>query len=168
MADQMSGPITRCQWCSAELPAPDPECCPSCGAKLASAAGTEPQLPGVTTVDPEAILKAGSEAARPGSRILSFLTGDVSSSRTDGPVDSAPFAPPSDEVRREMFRLQIEAERGDIGAETVALKADAPAQDGIHVSEPGASEPAAPAGDADPAGEAGLTDAGDTGPATRA
>jgi hypothetical protein len=168
MADQMSGPITRCPWCSAELQTPDPERCPSCGATLASVSGTEPVLPGVTALDPEAIGRARFGATGSRSRILSFLTGDVSSSAgTDEPTGSAPFAPPSDEVRREMLRLQIEAERADLVAETVALKADVLAQRGIHVSELGKvsaasdgepapdSESAASDGEPAPGGEPG-------------
>jgi len=155
MADPMSGPITRCPWCSAELPAPNVEQCLSCGATLNSATGTEPQLPGVTTLDPEAILRARSEVTRPRSRILSFITGEVSVDAGDE-TDAASIAPPSNEVRREMLRLQLEAELADLEAETVALKADALAQRGIHVSEladepePTGDEPAAPA--ARPAG----------------
>lgn len=140
MADQMSGPITRCPWCSAELPAPDADRCPSCGATLNSATGTEPQLPGVTTLDAEAILKARSEVSRPRSRILSFITGEVPVEADDS-AEAASIAPPSDEVRREMLRLQLEAERADLEAETVALKADALAQRGIHVSQLGGDAP---------------------------
>ncbi len=143
MADQMSGPITRCQWCSAELPAPDVERCPSCGATLTSATGTEPQLPGVTALDPQAIIRARSEVARPRSRILSFLTGDMTP-EPGGSDDPASWAPPSSEVRREMLRLQIEAERADLEAETVALKADVLAQRGIPLSALGGDEPEAP------------------------
>lgn len=174
MADQMSGPVTRCPWCSAELPAaelpalsaPDPERCPSCGATLASATGTEPMLPGVTTLDPEAILRARSQAARPRNRILSFLTGDGFTG-TDPAQDPASFAPPSDDVRREMLRLQVEAERADLEAESVAFKADVLARRGSHVSQLGAAEPAAPEGDAGAADavDAGPADAADTGPA---
>jgi hypothetical protein len=134
MADPMSGPITRCPWCSAELPAPDVEHCPSCGAALSSATGTEPQLPGVTTLDAEAILRARSEVARPRSRILSFITGEVLP-ETGDPTSSDSLAPPSDDVRREMLRLQFEAERADLEAETVALKADVLAQQGIHIAD---------------------------------
>ena len=148
MADPMTGPTTRCPWCSAELPAPDVEHCPSCGAALTPAAGTEPQLPGVTTLDPEAILRARSEVARPRSRILSFITGEVTVESANA-TDPASFAPPSDDVRREMLRLQLEAERADLEAETVALKADVLAQRGIHVSDLGGS----PA-EADPASAA--------------
>jgi hypothetical protein len=146
MADPMSGPITRCQWCSAELPTPDVERCPSCGATLTSAAGTEPQLPGVTSLDPQAIIRARSEVTRPRSRILSFLTGEMPPD-SGGPLDPASIAPPSDEVRREILRLQIEAERADLEAEAVALKSDALAHLGIPLSEL-TSEGDAPAPDA--------------------
>lgn len=156
MADPMNGPTTRCPWCSAVLPAPDVEHCPSCGAALTTATGTEPQLPGVTTLDPTAILRARSEVARPRSRILSFITGEVSSEPADA-ADPASFAPPSDDVRREMLRLQLEAERADLEAETVALKSDVLAQRGIRLSDlggPTADEapeaPADPAAPADP------------------
>ncbi len=161
MADQMSGPITHCQWCSAELPAPDVEHCPSCGAALTSATGTEPQLPGVTALDPEAILRARSGVARPRNRILSFLAGDMPPDQGT-PVDPASFAPPSDEVRREMLRLQIDAERADLEAETVALKADALARGGISLAELDAAAPdlpaAEPAEPADPPAPADPTD----------
>ncbi len=134
MADAMSGPITRCPWCSAALPAPDVERCPACGATLTSATGTEPQLPGVTTLDAEAIIRGRSEVPRPRNRILSFITGEVAVEAGD-PAEAASFAPPSDDVRREMLRLKIEAERADLEAETVALKSDVLAQQGIHVSQ---------------------------------
>jgi len=179
MADPMSGPITRCPWCSAELPAPNVEHCPSCGAALTSATGTEPQLPGVTSLDPQAIIRARSEVARPRSRILSFLTGEVPSdngaaTNAGQPVDPASFAPPSDEVRREMLRLQIEAERADLEAEAVALKADALAQLGVPLAaiddEPDAAaagetavDPAEATADADDARDAG--EGGDVQPA---
>jgi hypothetical protein len=110
----------------------------------------------VTTLDPEAILRARSEVSRPRSRILSFISGEVAV-ETGSTADAGSIAPPSDEVRREMLRLQIEAERADLEAETVALKSDALAQQGIHLSQLGPAEAAEdPAGDpakdaADPA-----------------
>jgi hypothetical protein len=156
MADVMSGSITRCPWCSAELPVPDVEHCPSCGAALTTATGAEPDIRGVTTLDPEAILRARSEVSRPRSRILSFITGEAPVEVDE--EDAASFAPPSDEVRREMLRLQIEAERADLEAESIALKSDVIAEQGINLADlaaedagsgdapaPGDGEPAAPA-----------------------
>jgi hypothetical protein len=145
MADPMTGPITRCPWCSAELPAPDANRCPSCQAQLTSATGTEPQLPGVTTLDAEAILKARAELARPRSRLLSFITGEAPT-ETAGPASPDSLAPPSGDVRREMLRLQIEAEVADLEAETVALKADVLAEQGISLAELAAADAEAGAG----------------------
>jgi hypothetical protein len=156
MADALSGSITRCPWCSAELPVPDVEHCPSCGAALITATGTEPDIRGVTTLDPEAILRARSEVSRPRSRILSFITGEAPVEVDE--EDASSFAPPSDEVRREMLRLQIEAERADLEAESIALKSDVIAEQGINLADlaiedagsddapaPGDGKPAAPA-----------------------
>ena len=56
MADPMTGPAPRCQWCSAELPAPDLPVCPSCGATLTSSTTTD-DIKGVTTLDTEAWLR---------------------------------------------------------------------------------------------------------------
>ena len=156
MADAMSGSITRCPWCSAELPVPDVEHCPSCGAALTTATGTEPDIRGVTTLDPEAILRARSEVSRPRSRILSFITGETPVEVDE--EDAASFAPPSDAVRREMLRLQLEAERADLEAETIALKSDVIAEHGINLADlaaeeaRGAGEPAA--GDGEPTASA--------------
>ena len=133
MADPMSGSIAHCPWCSAELPVPDVAQCPSCGAALITATGTEPDIRGVTTLDPEAILRARSETTRPRSRILSFITGETPVETDE--AEAASVAPPSAEVRREMLRLQLEAELADLEAETIALKADVIAERGIRVAD---------------------------------
>lgn len=150
MADAMSGSITRCPWCSAELPVPDVEHCPSCGAALTTATGTEPDIRGVTSLDPEAILRARSEVSRPRSRILSFITGDVPVEVDED--DASSIAPPTSEVRREMLRLQLEAERADLEAETIALKADVIAEQGINLAELASADTAE--GDVPAGGEA--------------
>jgi hypothetical protein len=139
MAESMSGPVSQCPWCSAPLPDPAPERCPSCDAHV-TATGAEGEIKGVTTLDTEAILRARSEVARPRSRILSFITGEVVAETGDGPASPESLAPPPDDVRREMLRLQLEAERADLAAETVALKSDELAKRGIHLSEIGGDE----------------------------
>jgi hypothetical protein len=138
MAEAMSGPVTNCPWCSAPLPEGQTEHCPSCGAALA-ASGAEGDIKGVTTLDPEAILRARADVARPRSRILSFITGEVVP-ETGGPASAESLAPPPDEVRREMLRMQLEAERAEIAAETVALKSDELEKIGIPLSQLGADE----------------------------
>jgi hypothetical protein len=100
-----SGP--RCPWCSAPLASLELETCPSCGAQLN--APTEADVPGVTTIDVAALAwKAGTPPRR--NRLLSWISGD-----DDSPVDTSgasPSAvePPSMAVRREMLRLELEAE----------------------------------------------------------
>jgi hypothetical protein len=138
MAEPMTGPITVCPWCSAPLPDPAAEHCPSCGAALTASADAPADIKGVTTLDTEAILRARSELSRPqrSNRLLSFITGEMPVD-TSTPANPDVFAPPPDEVRREMLRLQLEAERADLTAETVALKADELARRGIHLSEIG-------------------------------
>ena len=143
MADAMSDPVNHCPWCSAPLPDPTVERCPSCDAVLASATA-EGEIRGVTTLDPEAILRARSDVARPRNRILSFITGEVGAD-TGEPANPESLAPPPDEVRREMLRLQLDAERADLTAETVALKADELVEKGIPLSQLGGDEPAAEA-----------------------
>lgn len=150
----MTGPITLCPWCSAPLPDPAVERCPSCDAALTAVADAPSDIKGVTTLDTEAILRARSEVSRPqrGNRLLSFITGEMPVD-TSSPANPDVFAPPPNEVRREMLRLQLEAERADLTAETVALKADELARRGIHLSELGGDE-AAPGSEAAPSSEA--------------
>ena len=144
MADPMTGPAPRCQWCSAELPAPDLPVCPSCGATLTSATAPD-DIKGVTTLDTEAILRARSEVARPRGRLLSFITGEVPV-ELGGEKEAASLAPPDDAVRLEMLRLQMEAERADLEAEAVSMKTDVVLEQGIDLAamadegEAGASE----------------------------
>src|SRR3712207_79768 len=92
--------LDRCPWCSAPLASADVESCPSCGATLTSAAPAD-ALPGVTTLDTEAILRARSSVSRPRSRLLSFITGEVDDVQA-GPISSESLAPPTEAVRREM------------------------------------------------------------------
>src|SRR4249919_1811466 len=111
----------RCPWCSAELPAAHADTCPSCGAHLTSAAGAEPDIKGVTSLDPLAIIQARADVARPRNRIMSFITGEAPG-ESEPTANPESLAPPDDAVRREMLRLELEAERADLEAESVALK----------------------------------------------
>ena len=139
MADEMSTPESRCPWCSAALPDPAVDKCPSCGAQLVRASGAEASLPGVTALDAEAILRARSAAGRSRGGILGFLTGrDLPEIDAGDTAES--LAPPDDAVRREMLRLQLEAEQADAVAESVALRSDALAERGAHLDELNAIE----------------------------
>lgn len=98
-------------------------------------------IKGVTTLDTEAILRARSDLSRPRSnRLLSFITGELPV-EAEAAADPASLARPDAAVRREMLRLQIEAETADLQAESIALKADELARRGIHLSALGAPPP---------------------------
>jgi hypothetical protein len=139
MSEPMSPSESRCPWCSAVLPDATADKCPSCGAQLIHASGSEPNLPGVTALDPEAILRARSEAGRSRGGLLGFLTGrDLPESTGTESIES--LAPPEDAVRREMLRLRLEAEQADAVAESVALKSDVLAERGIPLDKLNAIE----------------------------
>jgi len=126
----MSDPVTPiCPWCSAVLPSAAIEKCPSCGAALVSSGSAEPVLPGITAIDPQAILRSRQEPPRQRNRLFSFLSGEVPTEDTPGSAGS--LEPPPADVRREMLKLEIaaeksrlESERSANQAEVVALAAD--------------------------------------------
>jgi hypothetical protein len=139
MPEPMSTSESRCPWCSAALPDEAADKCPSCGAQLIHASGTEPNLPGVTALDAEAILRARSDAGRSRGGLLGFLTGrDLP--EPAGPESPESLAPPDNAVRREMLRLQLEAEQADAVAESVALKSDVLAERGVSLDQLNAIE----------------------------
>jgi hypothetical protein len=135
----MTDASPRCPWCSAPLPPGDHESCPSCSATLTNPAAAEPDIKGVTTLDPMAIIQARAEVARPRNRILSFITGEAPG-ETEKTANPESLAPPALAVRREMRRLEIEAERADLEAETVALKTDVVVEMGIPLSQLGGAD----------------------------
>lgn len=123
-----SGTESRCPWCSSVVPAAA-ERCPSCGAALREVqASAEDAIPGVTHVDP--VLGMRRQIQRP-NRLVGWLA-DVDTEPTPtadlairpGPAagaalegaGAASVAPPSDEVKREMRRLELEALRAELEA----------------------------------------------------
>jgi hypothetical protein len=162
MADASSSdrPATAtCPWCSAAI-AEDVTVCPSCGASLVS--DGEPDVPGVTTVAAKPIMTQKA-TSQPRNRLLSWISGEYPSDLSRAEVEAV--APPDQEVRREMRRLELEAEVARLRAEADLIRADAAAAgrtidpaDGAEPGEaeaPSGSEPAAggeePAEDRPPA-----------------
>jgi hypothetical protein len=115
-----------CPWCSARY-AGDPEVCPSCGAALAVDPTTDAALPGLTAIDAAAIVRAKAPVARPRSRLLSWISGDYPDEASTA-SDAGALAPPDPDVRREMLRLELEAEVANLQAEADALIAEATAE----------------------------------------
>ncbi|HYK95345.1 MAG TPA: zinc-ribbon domain-containing protein [Candidatus Dormibacteraeota bacterium] len=116
-----AGETTTCPWCSATVPA-TAVTCPSCGASLRDAADGD--VAGVTQVDPQAIARVRRVKPR---RLTSWLTGDgTAEDETGGTVE-----PPTEEVRREMLRLELAA----IDAELEAKAQQAAAQRDLPLAE---------------------------------
>jgi len=122
----------RCPWCSAPLASLELETCPSCGAQLN--APTEADVPGVTTIDVAALAwKAGTPPRR--NRLLSWISGDDDSPPDTSGASPSAVEPPSLAVRREMLRLELEAEGINVP----------------HDAEPSGAEEAAAVAEGDPA-----------------
>lgn len=110
-----------CPWCSAAVPAGVVRC-PACGATIQAA--EEPQLPGVTAIDPQVVLwSVRSMERRRQNKLFTWLSGDAEPEVTMPPAPGA-LDPPSPEVRREMLRLALAAELSDLAAEVDAIQAD--------------------------------------------
>ena len=89
-----STPLPHCMWCSAELPSDHETTCPTCGATLIGEGDN--QVPGVTAIDAEAIIRAGRDAKpRQRSRLMSWLSGEYP--EEDEP---APHAHPATAIGR--------------------------------------------------------------------
>ena len=122
-------PDPRCNWCSAVLPSDHEETCPSCGATLLG--DGEAAVPGLTAIDADAILRnARAVKARPrGGRLLSWISGDYEEEASTAATPGS-LAPPSGDVRREMLRLELEAQLTNAQAEVEAMAADAAVEEG--------------------------------------
>jgi len=113
-----------CPWCSAAYLG-DAENCPSCGATLAADAAMDPSLPGLTAIDAAAIVRSKKTTeARPRNRLLSWISGEYPD-EGGKPEEAAALAPPDLEVRREILRLELEAEVAHLQADADAMIAEA-------------------------------------------
>jgi hypothetical protein len=114
-----------CPWCSAVLPPEGAARCPSCGAALTNE--VDESLPGLTAIDASAIVRSRQTAIRPRSRLLSWLSGDDGEDVFTKAEGNA-LEPPELAVKREMFRMELEAEVANLQAENEAILAEAAAE----------------------------------------
>jgi hypothetical protein len=126
-----------CPWCSAPYTG-DPEDCPSCGAALAVDPTTDTSLPGLTAIDAAAIVRAKTPVARPRNRILSGIRGEYPD-EVPSPAEVGALAPPDADVRREMLRLELEAEVANLQAEADSLLAEATVEGRVAAVPPAAA-----------------------------
>ncbi len=79
-------------------------------------------MPGVTAIDPVAGIEGSREPKRPRNRLLAWLSGDAEEPTQTANRDA--LAPPDPAVRREMLRLQMEAELSSLSAEAESIATD--------------------------------------------
>ena len=126
-----SDQLPRCMWCSAELPSDNEVTCPSCGATLIGEGDTA--VPGVTAIDAEAIVRGTRGAGvKPRSRLMSWISGEYDED-ADKPAPPGSLSPPPPEVRREMLRLELEAQVANLQAEAGAIAAEAAVESGMPI-----------------------------------
>lgn len=146
---------TRCPWCSTVAPA-GATTCSSCGAALI--ASSEGSVPGVTSIDAEAVLR-GRTTAKPRGGLLGMLSGETGDT-VDAPTaaELSSLAPPPVSVRMEMMRLELDAERQRLEAEAAGMAADAVVDGEISRIPPGVLTPQ-PSDAASPNGSTAAEDA---------
>src|ERR1700741_2871644 len=108
-----------CPWCSASYTG-TPANCPSCGATLEGDGATETSLPGLTQIDADAIVRAKQPVTRQRNRLLSWISGEYPEDESTAGQTEA-LAPPDAQVRREILRLELEAEVANLQAEAGSL-----------------------------------------------
>ena len=111
---QPDGATATCSWCSATIPS-EAARCPSCGAVLRDTVDGE--VLGVTQVDHAATTRL-ARLAKPG-RLAVWLGAERT---TENPELSGRIEPPSDEVRKEMLRLELAAIDAEIEAKRLAAE----------------------------------------------
>jgi hypothetical protein len=142
-----------CSWCSTEV-ADGVTACPNCGANLVP--DGDPNVPGVTAVDAASIIRSKT-TAQPRNRLLSWISGEYEAD-VPSKAEAQAIAPPDLDVRREILRLELEAEVANLQAEADALRAEAVAEGRtIDVAEAPPAEPNVLTSDAASAPEAAAT-----------
>lgn len=136
---QASGDTPRCTWCSSVLPSDSEVSCPTCGATLIGEGDS--QVPGLTAIDAEAILRAARAAkAKPRSRLMAWISGEYEEGADKAPAAPGSLDPPSGDVRREMLRLELQAQVANLQAEAESMAADAAVETGEIVEVPDVAE----------------------------
>ena len=114
-------PGARCPWCSAPIASPDDVTCGACGATLQG--DTAIEIPGVTAIDGQHASRAA--APRKVRRTFGALfVGDDDEIPPPSEAELPALEMPDAEVRREMLRLQLDAELADLTARAAALAAE--------------------------------------------
>jgi RNA polymerase subunit RPABC4/transcription elongation factor Spt4 len=138
-----------CPWCSTLIPA-GASACPKCGAVVEGA--TAPEIPGLTVVDLEAKDRARTEGIVP--TVVDAL--QILGPSGDGTVANIDaIRPPSEAVRLEMRKIELESQIENAGTVVMnpvgdeSLEAGAPSDEAILAEEAGLLDKTGPAGEMD-------------------
>ena len=138
-----------CPWCSTPIPA-GASACPKCGAVVEGAVA--PEIPGLTVVDLEAKDRARTEGIVPAVVDALQILGP-SGDGTVANIDA--IRPPSDAVRLEMRKIELESQIENAGTVVMnpagdeSLEAGAPSDEAILAEEAGLLDKTGPAGETD-------------------
>ena len=81
-------------------------------------------MPGVTSIDTDAVLRSRRPQPRPRGGLLGWISGETTTEEAPSTAELASLAPPPAAVRMEMLRLEIEAEIQRKEAEAASLAAE--------------------------------------------
>lgn len=138
-----------CPWCSTAIPSGS-GACPNCRALVEGA--VVPEIPGLTVVDPEAKLGVPDEGVIPDALDpKAWLQADHNGS----PASAAAFQLPSEEVRLEMRKMELEAEIVNAGTQVMnptgdeSIEVGAPSDEALEALDAGLLDTVGPAGETD-------------------
>lgn len=136
-----------CPWCSTSIPA-GASACPKCHATVEGAIA--PEIPGVTVVDPKATL--GEDEGRIPDVIdpKAWLRAGY-----EQPINEEAILPPSEAVRLEMRKMELEAQIENAGGSVLSATGDvsrdvgAPSREALEAFDAGLLDATGPAGETD-------------------
>jgi hypothetical protein len=139
-----------CPWCSTPIPS-TADACPKCGAIVEGAIAKD--IPSLTMVDPLAVL-----GGVPDEGIVPDVVDPTVLLRTgvyEAPVNPEALLPPSEAVRLEMRKMELEAQIENAGTELMnpngdeSIDAPAPSDEAIEAMQAGLLDKVGPAGETD-------------------
>ncbi|MFI5259999.1 MAG: zinc ribbon domain-containing protein [Candidatus Limnocylindrales bacterium] len=137
-----------CPWCSTPIPA-SATACPKCGALVEGAIAKD--IPGLTVVDPKAKLGGGQGLVPDSVDPKTWFT----AGHDEAPVNPEAILPPSEAVRLEMRKIELEAQIENAGSELMnptggeSIDAGPPSEEAIAAHEAGLLDKTGPAGETD-------------------
>jgi hypothetical protein len=138
-----------CPWCSTPIPS-SADACPKCHALVEGAIAKD--IPGLTVVDPKATLAIPDEGLAPDIVDPKAL---LKVGVYEAPVNNEAILPPSDAVRLEMRKMELEAQIENAGTELMnptgdeSIDAGPPSIEAIEAYEAGLLDKEGPAGETD-------------------